>query len=274
MTEQLKPCPFCGSADLSVISIDYKCYAVECNNCGATGRFKEAKADAKSAWNSRLNESNKYTKEQNITNREKIKMTINTVIIDIETLDTAPTAVILSIGAFAFDRFDLNGTLENIKNSSIEKNEGPYHLYYVCNLNDQLVSSKRTISQSTLDWWRRQSHENNKHIFLNYNSQNLEKALNALLDKMNEWKRLSDNFRFYFRGTDFDPVIIKNAFSEYGLPTPWEYYNVRDVRTYIDALSGDDSGYLDGHKLSFNYIKHNSLHDAMRDAEQMCAAAE
>lgn len=201
-------------------------------------------------------------------------MTINTVIIDIETLDTAPTSVILSIGAFAFDRFDLNGTIENIKNSSIEENEGPYHLYYVCNLNEQLVSSKRTISQSTLDWWREQPYENNKHIFLNHDSQNLEKVLTALIDKLNEWKRTGYDLQFYFRGPTFDPVIIKNAFSEYGLPTPWEYYNVRDVRTYIDALSGDTYGYLDEHKLSFNHIKHNSLHDAMRDAEQMCAVSE
>ena len=205
---------------------------------------------------------------------EKISMTINTVIIDIETLDTASTAVILSIGAFAFDRFDLNETLKNIHNSIFEGNEGNYHLYYVCNLNEQLVSSKRTVSQSTLDWWRKQSYENNKHIFLNQNTQNLEKALNALIDKMNEWKKTGDNVRFYFRGTDFDPVILKNAFSEYELPIPWEYNNVRDVRTYIDALSGNDSGYLDGYKLSFNYIKHNSLHDAMKDAEQMCASAE
>ena len=101
-------------------------------------------------------------------------MTINTVIIDIETLDTAPTAVILSIGAFAFDRFDLNETLKNIQNSTPDENEGNYHLYYVCNLNEQLVSSKRTIDQSTLNWWRRQSYENNKHLFLNQNTQNLE----------------------------------------------------------------------------------------------------
>ncbi|MCX8596764.1 3'-5' exoribonuclease [Gilliamella sp. B3486] len=201
-------------------------------------------------------------------------MTINTVIIDIETLDTAPTAVILSIGAFAFDRFDLNETLENIKNSSIQENEGPHHLYYVCNLNDQLILSKRTISQSTINWWRDQSWSSIKPLFFGNRQPKLFETLAFLIRKINKWTEINPKIMFYFRGADFDPVILKNAFSEYGLPTPWEYYNVRDVRTYIDALSGDDSGYLDGHKLSFNYIKHNSLHDAMRDAEQMCAAAE
>lgn len=41
-------------------------------------------------------------------------MKINTIIIDIETLDTAPTAAMLSIGAFAFDRFNLNETKTSI----------------------------------------------------------------------------------------------------------------------------------------------------------------
>ncbi|MCX8602427.1 MULTISPECIES: Lar family restriction alleviation protein [unclassified Gilliamella] len=63
MTKQLKPCTFCGSKDLSVKYIDYNCYAVECNNCGAMGRFRETKNDAQSAWNSRIDESTNYTKE-------------------------------------------------------------------------------------------------------------------------------------------------------------------------------------------------------------------
>ncbi|MCO6556040.1 3'-5' exonuclease [Gilliamella sp. BG6] len=202
-------------------------------------------------------------------------MTINTIIIDIETLDTKPTAIILSIGAFAFDRFNLNATLENMKNTYFNESTSTYHFYCVCDLNNQLLYSRRTISQSTLDWWRKQPSNNHKDIFLNNGkSLILNKVLNALVNKIEEWKENNPEIMFYFRGTDFDPVILKNAFEEYGLSIPWKYNQVRDIRTYIDALNRTNSGYIKEHYSSFNFMKHNALHDAMSDAEQMCLVSK
>ena len=84
MTEQLKPCPFCGSADLSVISFDYKCYAVECNNCGAIGRFKETNDDAKSAWNSRIDKSQPSINELQVQDIEEALQVIKNHVKKIE----------------------------------------------------------------------------------------------------------------------------------------------------------------------------------------------
>lgn len=42
-------------------------------------------------------------------------MTINTIIIDIETFGASEDSAILSIGAFAFDRYGLNETRKEIK---------------------------------------------------------------------------------------------------------------------------------------------------------------
>lgn len=53
---------------------------------------------------------------------------------------------------------------------------------------------------------------------------------------------------------------------------PWKYNGKRDVRTYIDALTGSEKGYIVDHQPCFQMIKHHALHDAMNDAEQMVLA--
>jgi hypothetical protein len=199
-------------------------------------------------------------------------MTINTIIIDIETLDTKPAAIILSIGAFAFDRFNLNETLEKIEMVEISGCYSDYHLYLSCDLPDQLFYSNRTISNETLEWWRSQVDKKNASPAPGHS--HLEEALKKLISKINEWKKINSDIAFYFRGTNFDPIILENAFNEYSLQTPWLYYQVRDVRTYIDTLTRTTKGKIEGHTPSFNFIKHNALHDAMYDAEQMCVAYE
>ncbi|MWP48585.1 MULTISPECIES: 3'-5' exonuclease [unclassified Gilliamella] len=201
-------------------------------------------------------------------------MTINTVIIDIETLDTKPTAIILSIGAFAFDRFNLNETLETIEMVMVEISGcySDHHLCMSCDLTDQLFYSNRTVSNETLEWWR--SQVDKKNISLEPGYSHLEEALKKLISKINEWKKINPDIAFYFRGTNFDPIILENAFNEYSLQTPWLYYQVRDVRTYIDALTRTAKGKIENYTSSFNFLKHNALHDAMSDAEQMCLVSK
>lgn len=73
----------------------------------------------------------------------------------------------------------------------------------------------------------------------------------------------------FARGTDFDPPILVSLFEDFSLPVPWKYNQVRDVRTYIDALSGGSKGYLDEWQKPDWFVPHHSLHDCIRDAEQM-----
>lgn len=54
MTEELKPCPFCGCADLKVAHAGFQAVAmVECNVCGAEGPCFVRDKDAITAWNRR-----------------------------------------------------------------------------------------------------------------------------------------------------------------------------------------------------------------------------
>ncbi|OCG66303.1 hypothetical protein A9G41_12990 [Gilliamella sp. Nev5-1] len=76
MTEQLKPCPFCGSEYLFIDEIDYRlnedipehlrdaiCFAVVCYDCNARGCEKDTENKAILAWNSRISKSQKHINE-------------------------------------------------------------------------------------------------------------------------------------------------------------------------------------------------------------------
>ena len=67
--------------------------------------------------------------------------------IDLETLDTKPSASILTIGAVKFDP-----TGDELKESTCEK-------FYVKVDLDSCDKLGLTVSQSTLDWWANQSQE-------------------------------------------------------------------------------------------------------------------
>ena len=61
--------------------------------------------------------------------------------IDLETLDVLPTAVVLTIGGVKFDPNAIKETTQ--------------HFYYRFNVDEQL-NKGRTTSKSTLDWWATQ----------------------------------------------------------------------------------------------------------------------
>lgn len=59
MSEKLKPCPFCGSANVDVFSsfgdpsTDENIMNVECINCGAQGSSAKGEEKAVAVWNKR-----------------------------------------------------------------------------------------------------------------------------------------------------------------------------------------------------------------------------
>ena len=50
---ELKPCPFCGGKELSVISVLGEDYYVECSSCTTCGPSGETYEEAIEAWNRR-----------------------------------------------------------------------------------------------------------------------------------------------------------------------------------------------------------------------------
>lgn len=194
---------------------------------------------------------------------------INTITIDTETLDITPSAVILSIGAFAFDIQNVCQTQDSIVKVARDPEQAEYSdtaFYCLIDTFDQLMRG-RSVRAETQEWWLKQGES--AHDALDGEREPLRQSLGMLAI----WIQKHPEARVFFRGTDFDGSILEHAYRASGIECPWHWSGKRDVRTYIDAMLNSKNGCLPkDYYPCFSMIKHHSLHDAMCDAEQMAVA--
>jgi len=167
------------------------------------------------------------------------------IMIDIETLDIRPTAVILSVAAVAFNRSDENYNIEpfDVKIDSL----------------DQDASYQRTIDPDTEKWWEQQTEIARDAAF------NGQITLRHALHKLTFFIRNNTNIetvRVWAKSPGFDLAIIKNALEYFKYNTPWQYQNERDVRTYIA-----DSPEV--RELKRNNVEHVAVSDAIYQTTQV-----
>jgi len=130
------------------------------------------------------------------------------IMIDIEGLDTGPTATILTIAAQSFDPF-------------IEGYENKPSFYTRVTLESQ---ENRSINDDTIAWWATQP-EAAKEAFHEDNRIPLDQALEGL-------HKLCWHADFVWaNGPTYDMNILENAYRSFGRPQPWQFYKVRDART-------------------------------------------
>lgn len=151
--------------------------------------------------------------------------------IDIETYDTKPTAVILSIGAVQIS----------------EQTEEANKFYVEVNINTQY---ERTMSIDTKNWWAKQG---------NPPINGTTSLFKGLSDLGTFIRQRADNPIIWCKGTDFDVVILAHAYNQLHLPVPWKYNNVRDCRTVFKI-----AGFVS------RDATHNALDDAVRQTENLC----
>ncbi len=193
---------------------------------------------------------------------------INILTIDTETLDLKPSAVILSIGGFAFDVTNSDETRTNLLQVARDPDLAEYSkfaFYGLVDTFDQLMMC-RSVSRDTQQWWYKQGASARSAL------DGERFSLSTQLLNLNSWIGQHREARIFFRGTDFDGSILEHAYCMYGIECPWKYNGKRDVRTYIDAMTHGLRGYLKNHQPCFAVTKHHALHDAMNDAEQMAIA--
>lgn len=122
------------------------------------------------------------------------------IMVDIETYDTKPTALILSIGACVIT--------------------DPLQSYY--RELDPTTQTYRTVSDSTKEWWSKQPMSLPIGPY----------SLYAALTDFSGWlQNLKKEPVIWCKGTDFDAAILANAYEQMHLPVPWKYNNIRDCRT-------------------------------------------
>lgn len=160
------------------------------------------------------------------------------VMLDLKTLGTRPGAIVLSA---AFVRFEDEGH---------------------CSLN--LDQTSQTLAgchfdQQTLNWWQKQDPATWQQATVN--SIDTYAAL-IYFTQWLQWARNGRDLFIWCHGAGFDAPLLGELYRVFGLPTPWDFWNVRDTRTLYDLTGVDLREYSTGR-----------LHVALNDALAQTRAA-
>jgi hypothetical protein len=163
------------------------------------------------------------------------------IMIDIETLDVVPTAVILEIGIAAFDGHEV--TSQKLIRPSVPKQ----------------IEDGRTIKKATWDWWARQKPKTRDRVMFDP-SVDCRDAASELLSFCleNGMDNPIQGIPVWSRGPQFDIVIIENFLAALDFRPPWHYSSIRDVRTIVDDVAFQRQGALDP-------IGEDEAHNALAD---------
>lgn len=141
------------------------------------------------------------------------------IMLDLETMGTAPGSVITSIGACFFDPNDRMRVIDRI-----------FHQHIV--LQDS-VAKGFTTDPSTILWWMEQSQEA-RYTFITGQKEKSKPVLESLaaftsfvLSEDNE----PDDIIMWGNGAAFDNVLLSTYYSKVGRLQPWRHWNDRCYRT-------------------------------------------
>ena len=158
--------------------------------------------------------------------------------VDIEALDTRPTAAIISIGACKFSWAT-----------------GVTDTFYI---NVDGFDSKKhglTVNSDTIEWWKKQSKEAIGALTKNPTPVTLKTAL----EKFSHWVE-SDKHSWWCNGANFDFPILLEAYKRVGMEPPWKYYNLNCFRTVVN-LFGVNTKKL--RAADAQSVAHNAIDDVL-----------
>ena len=138
--------------------------------------------------------------------------------IDIETLDTVPSSVVLSVGAVKFDPF---GSQE------------PHAKTLWRPSVDEQLADGRSTSESTLEWWSRQE----AHIRESTFTEQGRVSLDVFFKDLNKFLVGVD--KVWCQGPQFDMVILEDLFKQFDHHMNWAYWQVCDCRTIFNMMPAD-----------------------------------
>ena len=162
--------------------------------------------------------------------------------IDIETLDTAPSSVILSVGACKFDPY-----------SDAEPHS---QRHWRISIEEQLAQG-RTVSDSTIEWWARQDPKVRDAAF----TEDGRISIEIFMSELNRWMVGVD--KIWCQGPQFDMVILENLFAQFGVHKNWAYWQVSDSRTIFNLMPEDPRKGI-----------RQDAHDALADAYYQSIAVQ
>jgi hypothetical protein len=172
-----------------------------------------------------------------------IKMA-NDIMIDIESLDTSPNCVILTIGAVRFDPKGM-GVVEKLELRPM--------------IEEQTEKFNRVINEDTLRWWSTQSEDALDEAMGDRDRVSFTECMEALYKFC--WNRRA----VWSNGASFDIVAMESAWRNLGMRIPWPYYTVRDTRTLYEIA---------GVSLKDKKYGSKTTHKAVEDAEHQAIVVQ
>ena len=175
---------------------------------------------------------------------------------DIETLSTRANAVVLSMGICIFD-LEKTQTFDDIVEGGIE-------IFFD---RDCQIEVGRHVDVSTQQWWARQGEEAQRVLDVKKEDCIHPREFYSVFTSFCENNDVQVAFlqgqaRWFARGPTFDMSIMDDMFRDFNVTSPWKYWLVRDIRTWLEALGLPTNLQL---KRPDNMVHHNALHDAAYD---------
>lgn len=175
-------------------------------------------------------------------------MSMNAVMIDMEFLDTKPSAAILSVGMVAMDT-------DNLKMGE------------TFGFNFDVADCMRhgmTASAETIAWWVKQDQKTIIQAFEGDgydHKHSLELGLVKISNFVSSVASV-DNIDIWQQGS-LDANILQYGYDKMGKVTPWHFWNVNDLRTLMKQFP----------QISVSRVgtKHNALDDAKNQVNQLFA---
>jgi hypothetical protein len=177
------------------------------------------------------------------------------VSLDLETLDTRQSAVVVAVGAVFF-------TADQVFTG--------YPLYRQLQLEPQFQAG-RTISEQTLCFWMDQPGAARRSTFLGKQKVHPTTMFDTLFGQWSErwgvglygemgWPKHDDQVQGWWTcGPSFDTAIMENMAAQFKVRLPHRYGDPRDLRTLRDMLPKNEWPERDG-------TYHNALDDAIYQA--------
>lgn len=171
------------------------------------------------------------------------------LMIDIETLDTKPSAIVLSVGGCFFDLDNPNTTIQELYQNSI---------YLELNPKEQ-ENKNRTISIDTLTWWL--NNDLNLKAFFENISINTGRNLKLLSDFI-----ISNQIKsVWSKSPSFDMNILDSLFSDFNMTFPIGFRDRFDVRTVLEIRKLTEIS-----KIKLQGNGHHALNDAINQTLMIC----
>lgn len=154
--------------------------------------------------------------------------------LDLETLGTSTNSVIIAIGAVKFDR------------------TGIKEQFYQAVDPASCVDVGLQIDANTVMWWMKQDTSARRAF------RDKGVPLDVALSQFATWV---DDDAVWGNGSDFDNVLLSNAYKAVGMEQPWKYYNNRCYRTMKNQF----------HEVQLvrKGVHHNAVDDAVSQAEHL-----